>query len=204
MRRAARDASARSSRSEDAEELRRAAHTLKSNGATLGAGEFAELCRELEQQRKEGRLDEAPELVARIEQEYRPLERALELAAPAGAVVSGPVAPPARSSSPTTTAMNRLLLGRGLEHQGHTVVFAEHGREALELLRQQPLRPAAARRADARARRLRRTRGAEGRRAPSRHPGDRDVRARRARQRRQVRRDGRRGLPDEADQPGSA
>ncbi len=34
--------------------------------------------------------------------------------------------------------MNRLLLGRSLEHQGHTVVFAEHGREALELLRQRP------------------------------------------------------------------
>ena len=32
--------------------------------------------------------------------------------------------------------MNRLLLGRGLELQGHTVVFAEHGREALDLLRQ--------------------------------------------------------------------
>ena len=31
--------------------------------------------------------------------------------------------------------MNRLLLARGLEQQGHTVVFAEHGREALELLR---------------------------------------------------------------------
>ena len=33
--------------------------------------------------------------------------------------------------------MNRLLLGRSLEQQGHTVVFAEHGREALDLLRQQ-------------------------------------------------------------------
>ncbi len=32
--------------------------------------------------------------------------------------------------------MNRLLLGRSLERQGHTVVFAEHGREALELLRE--------------------------------------------------------------------
>jgi len=31
--------------------------------------------------------------------------------------------------------VNRLLLGRGLEQQGHTVVFAEHGREALDLLR---------------------------------------------------------------------
>ncbi len=33
--------------------------------------------------------------------------------------------------------VNRLLLGRGLEHEGHTVVFAEHGGEALELLRAQ-------------------------------------------------------------------
>jgi adenylate cyclase len=31
--------------------------------------------------------------------------------------------------------VNRLLLARGLEHEGHAVVFAEHGAEALELLR---------------------------------------------------------------------
>ena len=31
--------------------------------------------------------------------------------------------------------VNQLLLSRGLEQQGHAVVFAEHGREALELLR---------------------------------------------------------------------
>jgi class 3 adenylate cyclase len=31
--------------------------------------------------------------------------------------------------------VNRLLLGRGLEHDGHIVVFAEHGIEALDLLR---------------------------------------------------------------------
>jgi adenylate cyclase len=30
--------------------------------------------------------------------------------------------------------VNRLLLGRGLEEQGHSVEFAEHGREALDLL----------------------------------------------------------------------
>jgi class 3 adenylate cyclase len=34
-------------------------------------------------------------------------------------------------------AVNRLLLGRGLEQQGHTVVFAGNGREALDLLRRQ-------------------------------------------------------------------
>ena len=33
--------------------------------------------------------------------------------------------------------VNRLLLARGLEKQGHTVVFAENGREALDLLRGQ-------------------------------------------------------------------
>ena len=32
--------------------------------------------------------------------------------------------------------MNRLLLARGLEQEGHTVVFAEDGRAALDLLRQ--------------------------------------------------------------------
>jgi CheY-like chemotaxis protein/HPt (histidine-containing phosphotransfer) domain-containing protein len=67
----------RSLEEESTEELRRAAHTLKSNGATLGAGEFAELCRTLEQRAKTGELDGAGELVDRIEQEYRPLEEAL-------------------------------------------------------------------------------------------------------------------------------
>jgi PAS domain S-box-containing protein len=59
------------------EELRRAAHTLKSNGATLGAAGFAELCRTLEQRAKSGELDGASELVDRIEQEYGPLGDAL-------------------------------------------------------------------------------------------------------------------------------
>ena len=62
---------------ESTAELRRAAHTLKSNGATLGAEEFAELCRTLEQQAKSGELDGASELVDRIEQEYPLLRDAL-------------------------------------------------------------------------------------------------------------------------------
>jgi class 3 adenylate cyclase len=33
--------------------------------------------------------------------------------------------------------VNRLLLARGLEHEGHTIVYAEHGGEALDLLRHQ-------------------------------------------------------------------
>jgi CheY-like chemotaxis protein len=59
------------------EELRRAAHTLKSNGATLGAETFASLCRTAEQRAKAGELDGFSELVDRIEQEYAPLEEAL-------------------------------------------------------------------------------------------------------------------------------
>ena len=35
--------------------------------------------------------------------------------------------------------VNRLLLGRALEQLGHTVAFAENGREALESLRQRPV-----------------------------------------------------------------
>ena len=67
----------------DAAEARRAAHTLKSNGATLGATEFAERCRELEQHAKDGRLAEASGLLAQIEQARASLERALEALRPA-------------------------------------------------------------------------------------------------------------------------
>jgi adenylate cyclase len=34
--------------------------------------------------------------------------------------------------------VNRLMLGRGLEAEGHSIVFAEHGGEALDLLGRQP------------------------------------------------------------------
>ena len=61
----------------DAEELRRAAHSLKSNGQTFGAERFAELCRDLEQRARSGDLDDAAELIDRIEREYGPLEEAL-------------------------------------------------------------------------------------------------------------------------------
>jgi PAS domain S-box-containing protein len=62
---------------DDADDLRRAAHTLKSNGSTFGAGEFSELCRELELLAKSGELEGASELVDRIEREYGPLREAL-------------------------------------------------------------------------------------------------------------------------------
>ena len=54
----------------DVDEVRRAAHTLKSNGTTFGATRFATLCRELEDQARTGDLTGAPALVDRIEAEY--------------------------------------------------------------------------------------------------------------------------------------
>lgn len=61
----------------DAEEARRAAHTLKSNGATFGAEGFAELCRELEEKAKAGALAGAEELVGRAEAEWLRVDAAL-------------------------------------------------------------------------------------------------------------------------------
>jgi CheY-like chemotaxis protein len=61
----------------DAGELRRAAHTLKSNGQTFGAGSFSELCRELEERAKSGELDDAGELADRIEREFAEVAEAL-------------------------------------------------------------------------------------------------------------------------------
>jgi adenylate cyclase len=49
--------------------------------------------------------------------------------------VTGPAPRPGSILIADDNRVNRLLLGRGLEHDGHTVVFAEHGAEALELLR---------------------------------------------------------------------
>jgi adenylate cyclase len=51
--------------------------------------------------------------------------------------VSIPASAPGAILIADDNRVNRLLLARGLEHEGHTVVFAEHGREALDLLRGQ-------------------------------------------------------------------
>lgn len=61
----------------DTDGLRRAAHTLKSNGQTFGAERFSELCRELERRARSDELDGNAELVDRIEREYPALEKTL-------------------------------------------------------------------------------------------------------------------------------
>jgi PAS domain S-box-containing protein len=67
---------------EDAQapELRRAAHTLKSNARVFGAGALAELCQELEEMAKAGSLAGAAELMARIDGEYARVAAALHAA----------------------------------------------------------------------------------------------------------------------------
>jgi PAS domain S-box-containing protein len=54
----------------DSAELRRAAHTLKSNAATFGASALAELCRKLEEVGEAGTVAGAAHLVARTEAEH--------------------------------------------------------------------------------------------------------------------------------------
>ncbi len=69
----------------DAEEARRVAHTLKSNGATFGASSFAEVCRELEAAAKLGELDgAAAALVERAEREWEGVRDALDRVGPGG------------------------------------------------------------------------------------------------------------------------
>jgi PAS domain S-box-containing protein len=61
-----------------ADEVRRAAHTLKSNGATFGATTFSELGRELESLARSGALEGAAELIEQLEAEYESVRIALE------------------------------------------------------------------------------------------------------------------------------
>ena len=68
----------------DAAELRRAAHSLKSNSATFGAAHLAALCQELEARGKASRLDGSAELLARAEAEFDRVAEALRAARPVG------------------------------------------------------------------------------------------------------------------------
>src|ERR1051326_1070194 len=58
-----------------AEQLRRAAHTLRSNSLSLGAEDLAAVCRDLEEQGRVGALSGAGEQLARVEAEYEPVRR---------------------------------------------------------------------------------------------------------------------------------
>ncbi|NKQ11853.1 MULTISPECIES: Hpt domain-containing protein [unclassified Pseudomonas] len=57
-------------RNGDGEDLRQAAHSFKGSCSNMGATLLAELCRELEETARVEQLDEAPELIERIEREF--------------------------------------------------------------------------------------------------------------------------------------
>jgi HPt (histidine-containing phosphotransfer) domain-containing protein len=65
------------SASGDAAELRRAAHSLKSNGATFGATTLTALARQLEELGKAAELDAVGPLIAEARQEFGRVERSL-------------------------------------------------------------------------------------------------------------------------------
>lgn len=61
----------------NAGELRRAAHSVKSNAATFGAASLAELARQLEMLGKEGRLGPAPGKLQELRSLFEPVAREL-------------------------------------------------------------------------------------------------------------------------------
>ncbi len=62
-----------------ADELRRIAHTLKSNASNFGATSLAELCRQLETRAKEGKLNGCEDVLAAVKREYEPVRAALQM-----------------------------------------------------------------------------------------------------------------------------
>ena len=61
----------------EVDELRRAAHSLKSNSANFGAQKLAYLCKELEESARRSELDGAAGHVAQILAEYQKVKQAL-------------------------------------------------------------------------------------------------------------------------------
>jgi HPt (histidine-containing phosphotransfer) domain-containing protein len=62
----------------NADEFRRAAHSLKSNSANFGAMQLSRVCRGLEEMGKAGNLDGAADQVLAMESEYARVKSALE------------------------------------------------------------------------------------------------------------------------------
>lgn len=63
----------------DADSLRRATHSLGSSSATLGAINFAKLCKELENLARSGSITPAENLFFPLQTEYETVKRALTL-----------------------------------------------------------------------------------------------------------------------------
>ncbi|MBI3819982.1 MAG: Hpt domain-containing protein [Planctomycetes bacterium] len=62
----------------DAKSLDRAAHTLKSTAATVGAMDLSAICKEVEQIGRSGQVEPARACVEKIESEFRSVDLALQ------------------------------------------------------------------------------------------------------------------------------
>ena len=62
----------------DADTFRRAAHSMKSNAATFGANELAELAKELEMLGKDNKLNETGDKLQSMEEAYASAKKELE------------------------------------------------------------------------------------------------------------------------------
>ena len=65
--------------SQDSDEFRRAAHSLKSNSANFGAMDLSQQAKALEEMGKTGNLGQAGEALAGAESEYEKVKSALEI-----------------------------------------------------------------------------------------------------------------------------
>jgi CheY-like chemotaxis protein len=72
------DEASRALQQKNAQDLRRAAHTLKSNGATFGATMLSALAKQLEQLGREGQFEGAAELIERAGREFVKAKTELE------------------------------------------------------------------------------------------------------------------------------
>ena len=117
----------------DAEALVRPAHSLKSNSASMGADHLAMLCRGLETDARVGRLDDAAERVAEASAEFELVRAALDALAAELMSAGG------RVLVVDDERLNRTVLRAALTKQGHEVVEAVDGREALDRLAEGPI-----------------------------------------------------------------
>jgi CheY-like chemotaxis protein len=148
---------------QSAEELRRAAHTLKSNGATLGAEQFAERCPRASSTAPRPASSTAPRGSWTDRAGVPPLAHALfgpSLGIPR---VSASASAPGTILIADDNRVNRPPARARLEGEGHSVAFGRARRRSARAPARPALRPDAARRPDARARRLRRAGGAAAR-----------------------------------------
>ena len=127
----------------DLESVNRAAHTLKSNSAMLGAVALADLCREVELLTVPAKADPAalttPEMAARLDAIADELERVTAdlLGGSQGqeSIVEPPAPPePGLVLVVDDSLLNRRVLDLSLRSEGHETLLASDGEEALKLL----------------------------------------------------------------------